>query len=125
MVSRFQSLFKLPVGELWVQYQKLHWKKSILTMDILFNQECLHMHVIPKYISVKIQPSKYKHLIPSIAHNIMKLEIKHKYHDKHEVLQQLMVIQRLLMDKIHPIEFDMKDDKIRTINATKQFEKAY
>ncbi|KAI5718459.1 hypothetical protein M8J77_021478 [Diaphorina citri] len=123
-LTLLEKYVTLPVGELWETYEKLLLKRGVLTLDILFNKECLRGNIIPKYVSIKLKPVQHNVLIESFAKAIIHREIKMKYNEKSNLYNLILVIQRLLMDQCHPVVFEMKDQKIRTVNSTKLADKS-
>ncbi|XP_071442920.1 uncharacterized protein, partial [Hetaerina americana] len=98
-------------------FLKLSVQCRIASLNIYFNSKCIEYGVTPKYISIKaISSSTAAQRAVSIAEKVwIRTELKTWYRKRDSLYYYLYHLHAELSHKLHPVEFSVLDDRVRSL----------
>ena len=103
-------------AKLTILYKKLKLKQQIAAQNAWFNQQCKKLKVVPSYICVKVS-GKCAAAVKArkkAEETWLLTEIKKWFTVRDNVSVYLKLVHSCLTSVLHPVEFDVLDDQIRT-----------
>ncbi|XP_071441617.1 uncharacterized protein [Hetaerina americana] len=97
-------------------YLKLFIKCRIASLNIYFNSQCLKRGVTPKFVSIKSCSSSpaAQHAISTAKKVWVQKEVKMWYSKREAICHYLFILHMELCSKLHPAEFQVWEDRVRS-----------
>ena len=114
--EQIQLLKEASVAQQAKMFFKLHMKHKRIVQNIWFNQQCVKYNIIPNYIQIKFKSDSIaaKKTEAAAKKIWLREESKFWFVARDSIRIYIKVLHSELSYHLHPVEFDLLEDQVRS-----------